>query len=115
MAINSIPTNGNIYWHDNLNTITTSINTYDHKIQGQGLYAEHVVSDFNLMAAVDVVDIERMAREKLTSMLMQEIVKQQMVEFTKMKNTDGSTHYRARMFVTPNDQVRILRLAKEIK
>jgi hypothetical protein len=92
----------------------TALNAFDYKIQGQGVYAEHVVSDYSILN-IDEPELERMARDKLTSMIIDEIVKKKMVEFTKVKNVDGSIHYRARMFVTPNDQVRILRLAKEIK
>ena len=115
-SVLNLPTNGNITAVSNAYDIfNTAVNTYDYKIQGQALYAEHVVSDYTMATAIEVTELERMARERLTALMLQEIVKKQMVEFTKMKNPDGSIVFRARMFVTPNDQVRILRLAKEIK
>lgn len=55
-------------------------------------------------------DIEKFMKQKLSELLAEEILKNKLCEFTKEK--DGNRHtvnYRARAFLVPNDQVRILR------
>jgi hypothetical protein len=89
----------------------TSVQTYDHVIQGKMFLAsDHVPYDFT-------GDIDSLSKEKedavkfrLTEKLLRAMIEGKCVEFTKSYDSVSGSHtYRARCFVTPNDQVKILR------
>jgi hypothetical protein len=94
---------------------SVAINSYDYVIQGRMFLAsDYVPYDFT----GDIVgDIDSLSKEKedevkyrLTEKLLRAMIEGKCVEFTKsIDHASGSHTYRARCFVTPNDQVKILR------
>jgi hypothetical protein len=52
-------------------------------------------------------------KERLMSLLLFEALQTKCIEFTKFEDrVSFETHFRARMFVVPDEQVRILRLSQ---
>ena len=97
-------------------TITTNTNSYTiantssappQKIQGKMIQVMEEV-DFQIMESRDPKDIKM----SMVTKIAEELVKSKMVEFTSEKDQMGlKVKIRARMFVTPDDQVRLLRKA----
>ena len=74
-----------------------------HIIQGEMLTALYTVPGVNRINEDDV-------KKALIQYLADEIFNKNMIEFTKLSNhAQLMTEYRARIFVTPNDQVQLLR------
>ena len=96
-------------------TITTSITAidhiYDHAYQGQMVTAQHTVSDVDVeMMKMSMGDFKDMIKKELLHKLLDEIVKSNLIEFTSQSDVaTGHTHYRARIFATPDAQVRMIR------
>ena len=89
--------------------ILTNISTTDHLIQGQMVTAEFTLTG---------LDRERMTDDQIKSKLLfflaDEIMKRKCVEFTKQDDfASNVTVARARIFVTPDTNVRILREMKK--
>lgn len=74
----------------------------DHAIKGKMVTVQHTA---NPAINFSEKEIKEYLIEKLANGLMD----QNVVEFTKLQKPDGSIDYRARIFVTPNDQTQILR------
>ncbi len=89
----------------------TNINVYDHTYQGKMVTAQHTVSDVDVeMMKMSMGDFKDMIKEKLLHKLLDEIVKCNLIEFTSQSDVaTGHTHYRARIFATPDTQVRLIR------
>ena len=89
----------------------TNINVYDHTYQGKMVTAQHTVSDVDVeMMKMSMGDFKDMIKEKLLHKLLDEIVKSNLIEFTSQSDVaSGHTHYRARIFATPDSQVRLIR------
>jgi hypothetical protein len=97
-----------------MNTLGTSIvnpmytdnNTREVAIKGESFL---VSKSFQL----DMIDSDVITPDEIKLMLIREIVEQMMdsnfIEFTKLQDHEKTT-FRARVFVVPNSQVRILRL-----
>ena len=61
----------------------------------------------------DWVEFDIDIKQRLVDGLMQELFKTKCIEFTKSQDVYlGEHYYRARMFVVPDDQVRILRVSQ---
>lgn len=96
-------------------TITTNITAidhiYDHTYQGKMVTAQHTVSDVDVeMMKMSMGDFKDMIKEKLLHKLLDEIVKSNLIEYTSQSDVvTGQTHYRARIFATPDTQVRLIR------
>jgi hypothetical protein len=89
----------------------TSVDTYDHAIQGKMFLASDYVH-FDYMDDRDPLLKEREdeVKKRLTEKLLRAMIEGKCVEFTKSHDrTSGSYTYRARCFVTPDAQVKILR------
>lgn len=89
----------------------TSINVNDHTYQGKMVTAQHTISDVSVeMMNMNMGDFKEMIKKELLHKLLDEIVKSNLIEFTSQSDTaTGHTHYRARIFATPDAQVRLIR------
>jgi GTPase Era involved in 16S rRNA processing len=84
-------------------------------IKGECVQAQMSVSDFQV-TAMQTIDLEKHVKEKLIHMIAEELMHSKLVEYTKfVDSSDGTTMYRARIFATPDSQVRILRKGGHIK
>ena len=92
----------------------TSINTLqinDHTYQGKMVTAQHTISDVDVeMMNMNMGDFKEMIKKELLIKLLDEIVKSNLIEFTSQSDVaTGHTHYRARIYATPDSQVRMIR------
>ena len=88
-----------------------TVNIHDHTYQGKMVTAQHTVSDVDVeMMKMNMGDFKDMIKNELLHKLLDEIVKSNLIEFTSQSDTaTGHTHYRARIFATPDAQVRLIR------
>jgi hypothetical protein len=108
---------GNAYNRHYPQDSNTSLNTYDHVIQGKMFLASDYVP-YDFTDDNDALSKEREAEVKyrLTEKLLRAMIEGKCVEFTKsIDHASGSHTYRARCFVTPDAQVKILRTHGVIK
>ena len=91
--------------------ILQPINIIDHTYQGKMVTAQHTVSDVDVeMMKMSIGDFKDMIKKELLHKLLDEIVKSNLIEFTSQSDVaSGHTHYRARIFATPDSQVRLIR------
>ncbi|NBW34198.1 MAG: hypothetical protein EBR30_04105 [Cytophagia bacterium] len=101
-------TNGGI---GTFSTITAIDHTYDHTYQGKMVTAQHTVSDVDVeMLKMNMGDFKDMIKKELLHKLLDEIVKSNLIEFTSQSDVASAhTHYRARIYATPDSQVRMIR------
>jgi hypothetical protein len=95
----------------------TSTQTYDHTINGKMFIATLLVP-FDHMDDSDSLSKlkEDEVKSRLTEKLLRAMIEGKCVEFTKFHDPiAGSCTYRARCFVTPDAQVKILRTHGVIK
>ena len=77
----------------------------EYSIRGEMLVVSHTYDDF-MINEIGKDDIKR----QLAQMLAVELLKSNFIEFTQMKdNLTGRSMIKARAFVTPSDNVQILR------
>ena len=90
-----------------------NINTKEFAIQGQMLMVQKVLDSYELERtglAANVKNFEDEIKKELIQEMVREIVAQRCIEFTSQKDMlTGNVTYRARVFVTPDSQVRIIR------
>jgi hypothetical protein len=84
-------------------------------VKGEMITAQMVVSDFEITKMnIDEDQFRNEMKKKLVHDLAEQLLRNKLVEFTKQENLhSGETVFRARAFLTPDSQVRLLR--KEIK
>lgn len=93
--------------------IPIDVDIKEYAIKGNMIKAELVLSDYELMK-INPPTFEMDVKQQLIGMLMQEMFKYRCIEFTKMEDImREATSFRARMFVVPDDQVRILRVSQK--
>ena len=79
-------------------------------IQGKMLTASRRMRMEPLTRALDYSTLEIKIKQEMASELALEMLKSGLIEFTKQNDpTTDTITYRARCFMTPNDQVQILR------
>jgi len=79
-------------------------------IQGKMLTISRNMGMLPLTRALDYSTLEIKIKEELVRDIALEMLKSGLIEFTKQNDpTTGTITYRARCFMTPNDQVQILR------
>jgi len=105
---------------DNTNSISAVHNNVSvtplETIQGKCIQAQKIISSHDILAATATIDTEEMIKKELVRQLAEEMMRSKCVEFTKQNDmTTGGCVFRARIFVTPDDQVRLLRQANVIK
>ena len=85
-------------------------------IQGQCILAQKIISSHDILSATATIDTEEIIKKELIRQLAEEMMRSKCVEFTKQNDmTTGGCVFRARIFVTPDHQVRLLRQANAIK
>lgn len=91
--------------------ILQTVNIHDHTYQGKMVTAQHTVSDTDPgICKIPVGEFKDMIKKELLHKLLDEIVKSNLIEFTSQSDVvSGQTHYRARIFATPDSQVRLIR------
>ena len=112
------PGSGGTFAAPAVGSITThvmmpSINTKDYAIQGQMLAVEKIMNSYELERtglSANVKNFEDEIKKELIQEMVREIVKRNCIEFTSQKDMlTGNVTYRARVFVTPDEQTRIIR------
>jgi hypothetical protein len=82
----------------------------NHTIQGKMLTVSRSMGMEPLTRALDQPTLENIIKEEMARELALEMLKSGLIEFTKQNDpTTFDTIYRARCFMTPNDQVQTLR------
>ena len=112
------PGSGGTFAAPAVGSITThvmmpNINTKEFAIQGQMLAVEKILNSYELERtglSSNVKNFEDEIKKELIQEMVREIVKRNCIEFTSQKDMlTGNVTYRARVFVTPDSQVRIIR------
>ncbi len=88
-----------------------TVNIHDHTYQGKMVTVQHTISDSDAeMLSMNMGDFKDEVKKQLLKKLIDEIVKNNLIEFTSQTDAAaGQTHYRARIFATPDTQVRLIR------
>jgi hypothetical protein len=88
-----------------------SIKTKDHPIGGKLIHAQLRLSIMDQMQFIDDGEYKLAIKRKLASELAQFMLENNLVEFTQLpQHSTGENIIHARCFLTPNDQVKILRI-----
>jgi hypothetical protein len=88
----------------------TTVTSGGDVIKGEMITAQKVVSSFDFSGNMDVKQVESIIKKELMNQLVEYMFNNKYILFTKM--TDQVTldnKYYARIFVVPDEQVRILR------
>ena len=100
----SIPNNFNESFGINVSTIP------DYIIKGEMITASYVIDIDNKLFATPLKDIEYEIKKQLMSSLVEEMFKSKYILFTKVQDvTTYQDKYMARVFVTPSEQVQLIR------
>lgn len=95
------------------NTTIPNINTKEYAIQGKMLTVQKVLNGYELERtglSANIKNYEDEIKKELINQMVNEIVKGNYIEFTSQKDMmTNSVVYRARIFVTPDTQTRIIR------
>ena len=90
-----------------------NINTKEYAIQGQMLIVQKTLDAYELERtglSANVKNFEDEIKKELIQEMVREIVREKCIEFTSQKDMmTNSVTYRARIFVTPDSNVRIIR------
>jgi hypothetical protein len=90
-----------------------NINTKEFAIQGQMLMVQKTLDAYELERtglSANIKNYEDEIKRQLIQEMLSEMVREKCIEFTSQKDMlTGSVTYRARLFVTPDSQVRIIR------
>lgn len=89
----------------------SDIITYNfNEISGKMITVEYAVTSSSIsQIAMDPEEYEKFVKTELCQKIVHEMYKQKFIEFTRQVDHNHGVRYRARIFVTPDDQVRILR------
>jgi hypothetical protein len=88
------------------------INSQQYAIKGNMMQSHIVMADYEFLQ-IDPQTFQSDIKNRLVDNLWRELLQAKCIEFTKFEDLGGGqTHFRARMFVVPDDQVRILRLSQ---
>ena len=90
-----------------------NINTKEFAIQGQMLMVQKTLDAYELERtglSANIKNYEDEIKRQLIQEMLSEMVREKCIEFTSQKDMlTGNVTYRARVFVTPDSQVRIIR------
>lgn len=93
-------------------SVPISINSHEYTIKGNMLSTQITMSDLEFLK-INPQTFQSDIKQQLMVRLLDEIMKTRSVEFTKSEDLSfGRTHFRARLFAVPDDQVRILRVSQ---
>mgnify|MGYP003346652332 CR=1 FL=1 len=91
--------------------VPIDIPTHDYAIRGRMIDSSLILSDYELMK-IDPKTFDYDIKKQLLLNLLDGIMQHKCVEFTRMQNPVLlENRFRARIFVVPDEQVRILRLS----
>ena len=91
---------------------TSSVSTKEHLIQGEMITVQKVYSDLDYfeLESKYQMDLPNIIKEELLDELVKELMKHTCISFTSQQdNVSLKRCFRARIFATPNDQVRIVK------
>jgi hypothetical protein len=90
-----------------------SINAKEYAIEGQMLIVQKTLDAYELERtglSANIKNFEDEIKKELIQEMVREIVREKCIEFTSQKDMmTNSVTYRARIFVTPDSQTRIIR------
>lgn len=90
-----------------------NITTEEYRILGKMVIGNLTVSAYDPLLLGNTIDIEDEIKNRLANNIAKYLVDNKLIEFTRSINLDNDTmKFKARIFVTPDDQVRILRTTK---
>lgn len=90
-----------------------NIKTEDYRILGEMVVGCMSVSAYDPLFLRDTIDIEDEIKNRLANHIAKYLIDNKLIEFTRsMAIADNAMTFKARVFVTPDDQVRILRTTK---
>lgn len=93
-------------------SVPISINSQDYVVKGNMIKYQITMSEYDLMQ-INPKTFELDIKQQLMDGLMYEVANTKSVEFTKSSDRiAGMTYFRARIFVVPDDQVKILRVSQ---
>lgn len=97
--------------------VPTDIDTELYRISGECFVTQLVIDELALQQwQVADADLTEEVKKRLCENLVQQLMKSKFIEFTHQRNMAENTKvFRARMYVVPDSQVRILREKKIIK
>jgi len=80
-------------------------------VQGEMLYTEIVMSEYELMrnGGMTPDEFKEQIKLDLCYQMVKELVASKMVEFTMQETFDDTRIFRARIFATPDDKVQLIR------
>lgn len=82
----------------------------EYPIQGKMVIGQLIVKDIDMLNMPFDVDVRTHIKNNLLKELVQYMLENKLAEFTVSEDyANGSKLYRVRCFVTPDDQVRLLR------
>lgn len=100
------------YWDDKYTNVSANIwqNEVQHAISGKAYIATHSCDEFANESLMGTVNGTENIKRLLAAQLVDALIKNKGIEFTSQQDmASGIYHYRARLFATPDEQVRILR------
>ena len=89
-----------------------TVNIKENIIKGEMIYVQKVYSDFDYseLESKYQMDLPNIIKEELMDELIKELMKHTCISFTSQQdNLTLERCFRARIFATPNDQVRIVK------
>jgi hypothetical protein len=100
------------YQNPNDDFFSDDVKVYDYPIQGKMVVAQCQISEHKLVTD----EIKDQIRNNLIHQIADFILQNKLVEFTQMKDPMSfDTHVKARCFITPDSNVRILRSLHKVE
>ena len=110
---------GNTNWNVNPWDIWTNslddpsaVTVTHHVIQGDMLTVSLTMSQIQEIIDNDIANSEMYIKQRMASLIAEELLRSKHISFTKKKDLVGVTHYLARAFVVPSGDVQLLRQFK---
>ena len=96
-----------------LKNLTTDFESMDVAITGKMVMVSATIDDSIMMAHHLPEQDRKYIREQMAMQIAGFLLDNNMIEYTQMKDPiDFKTHIRGRIFVTPNDQTKLIRTLK---
>lgn len=96
-----------------LKNLTTDFESMDVAITGKMVMVSATIDDSIMMAHHLPEQDRKYIREQMAMQIAGFLLDNNMIEYTQMKDPiDFKTHIRGRIFVTPNDQTKLVRTLK---
>jgi hypothetical protein len=94
---------------DNIN-----FNVYDYPIGGKMVVAKYALPIYYATLAETDAAVREQIKTSLLQQTIDHILQNKLCEFTQMRSIDGQTTVACRLYLAPNDQIKILRVANKI-